>query len=139
MMARTLIHTFSATPALMLVINNSPITFQVVGSAAQQNIEISTNDTKRFQQEIDITQKTGVTALAVLVKSNPKYNVITSGTVQGMCIGDNQDVTQHFDGNVMKTQATTDLYVVINVPDNINISVYNAINIDITGVKGIID
>jgi hypothetical protein len=92
-----------------------------------------------FADEITFVQKKDITALAVLVKKNPKYNITTSGTTQGMCIGDNQNVTQHFDGGVMKTQATTDLYVVIKVPENINVSVYNAINSDITGVKGIID
>jgi hypothetical protein len=138
-MARTLIHTLPATSTLMLVINNSPIVFQVIGSDEQQNIEISTNNPERFAHEISFVQKKDITAITVLVKQNPKYNITTSGTIQGMCIGDNQNVTQHFDGGVMKTQATTDLYVVIKVPENINVSGYNAINSDITGVKGVID
>ena len=138
-MSRTLIHSLPATTTLMLVINNSPIAFQIVGNAKQQNIEISTNDPKRFADEVSFTQKKGITAITVPVKKSTKFNITTSGTVQGQCIGDYQTVTQYFNGKAMKTQATTDLYVVIRVPENIDVSVYDATNIDITGVKGIID
>lgn len=139
-MAHIKAQSLPATPMLMLVLNNSSTNFTVEGSATQQDIEIYTNNIDRFNKDIGISQNNDVTALAVIIRKNPKYNIIQNhGVIRGQCIGDHQKVTQHFYGNVMRSEVTSDISVIIKVPESIDVSVYDGVNVSIKGVKGDIE
>lgn len=132
----TRIQSLPATSMLMLVLNNSSIAFSIEGRADQRDIEIYTNNVDQFNKDIEVSQKHNITAIAVLVHQNPKYNITNRGFIQGQTIGDFQQVTQHFHGNVIRQEVTSSFKVTIVVPENIDISVYNGVNVTIKGVKG---
>lgn len=139
-MANIKIQSLPATSMLMLVANNSSIAFSIEGCATQQVIDIYTNDVDKFNKNIAVKQNIGVTALAVLIHQNPKFNITQNrGVIQGQCIGDHQKITQHFNGNIMSSEVLSSFKVNIIVPENIDISVYNGVNVGIKNVKGNIE
>lgn len=135
-------HILPEVQKLMLVLNNSSIAFSVEGRKDWHCIEIYTNDISAFlkdievEQDIDIGSNINLIAIAVRVPKNPKFNIVNHGNIQGQCIGDFQNIVQHFDGNVMHRSVTSSYWIKIVVPENINVSVYNGINVKIEGVKG---